>query len=77
MMSRALREALRVNPEDANAHCNLANILVKRGRLEDAITHYTVAIRINPDFAAAHNNLGVALKRKGRYTDAIRHFRKC
>ena len=73
---RTLREALQINPEDGKTHFNLANIQVKRGNLEDAITHYTEAIRIDPDFAAAHNNLGIVLKRKGRNPDAIRHFKK-
>ena len=59
-----LKEALRLNPDYAEAHCNLGVSLGKQGRLDDAITHFEKAIRLNPDYADAQNNLRTALSLK-------------
>jgi len=48
--------------------------LVKQGKLDDAISHYSQALQRNSELAYVHNNLGVALVKQGRMTDAIRHF---
>src|SRR5580692_8459204 len=55
------REAIRCNPDDANAHFNLGLLLAKRGALEEAEEQYRQAIRCNPDDANAYFNLGLLL----------------
>jgi tetratricopeptide (TPR) repeat protein len=40
--------------------------LEKRGRLEEAISHYKKALRIKPDYAKAKGNLERALRLTGR-----------
>ena len=45
--------ALRINPDLAEAHSNLGNILFQPpGRLPDAIAHFEAALRIDPNLAA-------------------------
>ena len=53
-------QALRIAPDYAEAHNNLAIALVQLGRVPEAIGHYEQALRIKPSFAEAHYNLGVA-----------------
>ena len=48
--------------------------MAARGRIEEAITHYSVALRINPDNAKAHNALGNALVSQGKLEEAIAHY---
>ena len=67
-------QALRINPDFAEAHNNLGNALSKQGHTGEAIEHYLQALRIQPDFAKAHNNLAVALKKQGRTEEAIEHY---
>jgi tetratricopeptide (TPR) repeat protein len=58
------------------AHSNLGNALARRGRLDEAILHYSEALRISPFKAVEiHNNLGAALIVKGRFKEAIPHLR--
>jgi tetratricopeptide (TPR) repeat protein len=65
---------LRLKPEDAQAHNNLANVLMEQGRLEDAVSEYGEALRLNPDHnPEAHYNLALALSRQGKRQEAINH----
>ena len=60
------REAIRLKPDDAEAHTNLGNVLSSQGKLDEAIAEYREAIRLKPDDAEAHYNLGIALQRPGQ-----------
>ena len=67
--------ALDVTKGSYLAHSNLGNALARRGRLDEAITHYSEALRISPSKAAeVHNNLGAALIVKGRFEEALPHL---
>jgi tetratricopeptide (TPR) repeat protein len=70
------REALRIDPANAEAHNNLGVALRERDELEDAIQHYREALRINPAYAEAHFNLANALVKQGELEEAIGHFRQ-
>jgi tetratricopeptide (TPR) repeat protein len=70
------REALRLDPGNANAHNNLGNAFQNKGLLDNAIASCREAIRINPRYANAHNNLGIALQDKGLLDDAIASCRE-
>ena len=50
-------------------------MLVKQGRFDDAVRHFSRALQINPGYAEAHNNLGIALASKGDVEDAVVHFK--
>jgi Flp pilus assembly protein TadD len=69
------REAIRINPDYANAHNNLAILLNEMGRKEDAEAECREALRINPDYANAHNNLAILLYEMGRKEDAEAEYR--
>ena len=72
----ALKYALTLLPEDAEAHVNLGNELGRLGRLSDAITMYERALTLRPDLLAAQLNLGEALLASGLAGQAQRHFRQ-
>ena len=68
--------ALEVDPDHVAAHHNLAEALVRRGKVEEAIAHYRKALEINPDLLEAHYNLGVVLAGLGKADEAMAHFQK-
>ena len=70
----AYKQAIRINPDDAKAHCNLGAVYHSLGRYQDAIEAYKQAIRIKPDLTEAYNNLGIVMKAQGNYDEAIENF---
>ncbi len=63
------REALRLNPS-YQSHYNLAGVLARLGRTDEAIANFRRAIDLKPGFAPAHGNLALALAAAGRYEEA-------
>jgi len=62
--------------DDFIIHSNLGNALARKGRLNDAVAHYSKALAINPGKSAdIHNNLGAALLVSGKTSEAMTHFR--
>lgn len=68
--------AIKIAPDYAEAHNNLATVLANLNRHDEAITILKNALRINPEFAQAHFNLGFYLFEKGRYKEATEHLKK-
>jgi Flp pilus assembly protein TadD len=66
--------AVRLAPDDAEAHFNLALAQADGGRLDDAIESCRRALAIHPRHGAAWNNLGVLLRRQGDHASARRAF---
>jgi len=64
-------EAIKRNPEYAQAYFQAGYCLAKLGKYKEAIASYQQAVRINPKDADFHNNLCVAYEMVGRYDDAI------
>jgi protein O-mannosyl-transferase len=58
------------------AHASLADLLMRRGRVREAIAHSEEALRIRPRDADAQNNLGLALLQIGDTSAAVTHLRK-
>ena len=50
-------QALRIKPDNAEAHYAVGIALEQTGMLQDAIGHYQQALRIKPDFSAARTAL--------------------
>jgi tetratricopeptide (TPR) repeat protein len=71
---RAFRRALELNPENANAHYNMATILIEKKRLDEAASHCREALRIDPEAFEAHLNLGRILVDKGELDEGIKHL---
>ncbi|MFT3782479.1 MAG: tetratricopeptide repeat protein [Nibricoccus sp.] len=69
-------DTLEKNPDCWLAHNNLAQILIEKGRLAEAIPHLNRALELRPTFAEAENNLGYALLQMGRAREAISHFER-
>ncbi|MDI6688209.1 MAG: tetratricopeptide repeat protein, partial [Desulfobacterales bacterium] len=67
---------LKYNLEHVGAYNNLAAILEKKGRLNDAELLYHEALRHNPDHYVIRYNLGTLLKNQGRNDEAIAEFQK-
>jgi Flp pilus assembly protein TadD len=67
---------IRKNPTAWMAHNNLGAFFLKKGRLDDAMDHFTKAIEIKPDEASVLDNLGSALLQKGNLDEAIVLYQK-
>ena len=72
----AFRRALELKPDYAEAHNNLAYLLMTSGKLDEAAEHYRAAIASKPDFRDAHFNLGRILVNQGKVADAIDQLRQ-
>ena len=70
------REALRNNPDYAEADVNLGLALEATGKAAKAAPHYEEALRIKPNYPDAHLNLGNVLQQSGKFAEAIDHYRQ-
>src|SRR5271170_1589532 len=68
------RHNLQKNPDDFEAHYNLAALLQIRGELSESIAHFAQAVRLRPDDPAANNALGAVLLASGRIAESIPHL---
>lgn len=71
---RCYREAVRLRPDFAEAHNDLAVLLRATNRLDDAAHHYQEALRIRADYPEAHFNYATLLVARGNLTAAGEHF---
>lgn len=65
--------ALANTTNNYNAHTQLADALMKKGQVDEAIVHLREALRLS-DFPTAHYNLGYALASKSNWAEAIPSF---
>jgi tetratricopeptide (TPR) repeat protein len=70
------RQALRFDPNYAEAHNNLGNALRSLGKLDPAIASLREAIRLRDDFAEAHLNLAQVLAEQGKHEEAADSCRR-
>jgi len=68
---RMARRAIALDPEFGRARRLLAQVLVNRGRLDEAEIECAAAVEIDPLCAEAHFLMGLVLGRLGRPADAI------
>jgi len=59
------------NPNAWIAHFNLGDILVRQGRLDEAVAEYREHLRLMPSSEEGHGNLANVLLLQGRLDDAI------
>jgi superkiller protein 3 len=74
-------EAVRLDPKNARAHCDLGMALLHQGKPPEAIPHLSAALRHMPDtserqYAPVHMryNLGLALLLTRKFEDATHHL---
>ena len=65
-----------VTKDNYFAHASLADLLMRRGRVSEAIEHSEEALRIRPNDADAQNNLGLAMLQTGDTKRAVAHLEK-
>ena len=70
------RRVLAIEPESADAHFNLATVLLEQGKLDQAIACYENLVRLKPDDAQAFNNLGNAWRQRGDPEKAVQCYRR-
>ena len=64
------REAVRLQPNYADAEFNLGNALARQGRASEAIPYLREAVRDDPRSPEAHAGLGTALLNMGSFQEA-------
>jgi len=72
----AYNEAIRLNPDNAEAYNNRGTVKRSLGQHEAALADYDKAIELNPDDATAYNNRGVTKKNLGRLNEAREDYQK-
>lgn len=71
---REAREALKEDPDSADAHTLMAVIDGRRGRAEEAGEHYRRAAELAPRQPAELNNYGAWLCANGRHAESLKWF---
>ena len=71
-----IRRAVRLRPEDARVHSNLASALIAASRFDEAIEVARRATELDPASADAWGNLGTGLIRRDRFPEAVEPLRR-
>ena len=69
-------KSISLDQKYADVFANMATVLGKEGKTQEAIEYARDAVRIDPDFAVGYNNLGSALSQIVRYDQAVPYFEK-
>jgi glutathione synthase/RimK-type ligase-like ATP-grasp enzyme len=73
---RVYAEAILHHPDNPLARVNLANLLLRANRYQEARAHYEHALVVDPDHAPAHQGLGAVLADLGDRAGAREHFKR-
>jgi tetratricopeptide (TPR) repeat protein len=68
------RHNLQKDPDDFEAHYNLAALLMRRGEVPHAIAQFAEANRIRPNEPTVNNAFGAALLAAGRTEESVPHL---
>jgi len=69
-------DAIRLNPNDAEAYCKRGLAYLKNGDCDNAIADFSEAIRLDKNNAAAYFGLGIAYDIKCYHNQAIVGFKE-
>jgi tetratricopeptide (TPR) repeat protein len=70
------RSALRVDPRNWLAHAKLADLLLDRHHIAEAMSHLTAALEVYPEYSEARYNLAAALEQQGKLQSAIAEYER-
>jgi serine/threonine-protein kinase len=73
---RGFRRAIELNPSYPYAHLWYANLLMSRGRLDEALDHVRLAQELDPFSLIINSNVGWVLTIAGRNAEAIAQLRQ-
>jgi len=65
------KEAITLEPDNADAHRNLGTVYIDQRKWEEAAAAYEEAIRLNPDFGEAYGDMVAAYVNLGKLPEAI------
>ena len=72
----ALKEALQLDPDNAQYHNTLGLVLLNLGRPVDAQAEFQTAIDLDKASPDLQHNLGIALAQQNRFEDAVAAYKK-
>jgi len=72
----SLKEALQLDPENAQYHNTLGVVLLNLGRPVDAQAEFQTALDLDKGNPDLQHNLGIALAQQNRFEDAIAAYKK-
>merc|ERR1712048_400104 len=67
-------QAIKIQPNNARAHSNYANLLSAIGRFDDAVKQYQIAIQSDPKNPQPHKNFGTILFQTNKLEEAEVQF---
>ena len=70
------RQALRADPDNADALSRLGAACLMLGQFSEAATNFQKALRLRPHHAEGYKNLGIALARQGNLAEAVASFQE-
>jgi protein O-GlcNAc transferase len=73
---KALKQYLKISPDNAAAHMNMALVYFDTNRADEAEFHARETVRLDSDSIDGNYNLGMILSAQGKSEEAIRALRK-
>ncbi len=73
----AYQNAIHLDPQFADAHCNLGTVYYNQRRRNEARACYERATQIDPDHVEANYNLGSMLDEESQQEAALRYYKNC
>lgn len=71
---RCYRKALRIRPDDVEAHFYLADSLYRLGKYEAALERYLAAIEHDPEYLEAWNQIGCVYAELNKWNESLQAF---
>jgi tetratricopeptide (TPR) repeat protein len=72
----AFKKYIELIPNDPNPYDSYAELLLKMGRFDEAITQYNKALAVDPNFVNSHFGIAAALTYKGKPAEAQAELQK-
>src|SRR6266704_939445 len=72
----SLKEALQLDPENAQYHNTLGLVLLNLGRPTEAQVEFQTAVDLDRNSPDLQHNLGISLAQQSRFDDAIAAYKK-